>query len=49
MAIAGAHRPSQLEGTAGAADVSLSAQDLSQIDAILAGTVPVWGPHPEGM
>jgi aryl-alcohol dehydrogenase-like predicted oxidoreductase len=49
VAIVGAHRPSQLEGTAGAADVSLSAQDLTQIDAILAGAVPVWGPHPEGM
>jgi aryl-alcohol dehydrogenase-like predicted oxidoreductase len=48
-AIVGAHRPSQLDGTAPAADVELSAADLEQIDAIFADAVPVWGPHPEGM
>jgi len=49
VAIVGAHRPSQLEGTAAAADLHLSPEDLDKIDAILADAVPVWGPHPEGM
>jgi aryl-alcohol dehydrogenase-like predicted oxidoreductase len=49
VAIVGARRPSQLEGTALAADIELSAADLQEIDAILADAVPVWGPHPEGM
>jgi aryl-alcohol dehydrogenase-like predicted oxidoreductase len=49
VAIVGAHRPPQLDGTAPAADVELSAADLEQIDAIFADAVPVWGPHPEGM
>jgi aryl-alcohol dehydrogenase-like predicted oxidoreductase len=49
VAIVGAPRPSQLDGTAAAADVKLSEADLQEIDAILADGVPVWGPHPEGM
>lgn len=49
VAIVGACRPCQLEGTAPAADVQLSESDLKEIDAILADAVPVWGPHPEGM
>jgi len=49
VAIVGTRRPSQLEGTAPAADVQLSESDLNEIDAILADAVPVWGPHPEGM
>ena len=49
VAIVGARRPSHLEETAAAADVKLSAADLQEIDAILAGAVPVWGPHPEAM
>ena len=48
-AIVGAHRPSQLDGTAAAADIELSRADLREIDTILAEAVPVWGPHPEGM
>jgi aryl-alcohol dehydrogenase-like predicted oxidoreductase len=48
VAIVGAHRPSQLDGTA-AADIALSEQDLAEIDLILADSVPMWGPHPEGM
>ncbi|HEY0451086.1 aldo/keto reductase [Actinophytocola sp.] len=47
VTIVGARRPSQLDGTA--ADVPLSAQDLADIDLILADSVPMWGPHPEGM
>jgi aryl-alcohol dehydrogenase-like predicted oxidoreductase len=49
VAIVGARRPSQLEGTAPAADIELSAEELAEIDAIVADAVPVWGPHPEGM
>jgi aryl-alcohol dehydrogenase-like predicted oxidoreductase len=46
---ADARRPSQLEGTAPAADVQLSESDLKETDEILADAVPAWGPHPEGM
>jgi aryl-alcohol dehydrogenase-like predicted oxidoreductase len=49
VAIVGARRPAQLEGTAPAADVDLSADDLRRIEMIVADAVPVWGPHPEGM
>jgi aryl-alcohol dehydrogenase-like predicted oxidoreductase len=49
VAIVGARRPSQLDGTAPAADVKLTEADLRQIDAIITDAVPVWGPHPEGM
>jgi aryl-alcohol dehydrogenase-like predicted oxidoreductase len=49
VAIVGARRPSQLDGTVPAADLELSEADLRQIDTILTGAVPVWGPHPEGM
>ena len=49
VAIVGAHRRSQLDGTATAADLHLSDEDLGEIDAILADALPVWGPHPEGI
>jgi aryl-alcohol dehydrogenase-like predicted oxidoreductase len=49
VAIVGARRPSQLDETAQAADIELSTSDLQAIDETLAGAVPVWGPHPEGM
>lgn len=49
VTIVGARRPSQLDGTAVGADLHLSQDDLGEIDAILAGAAPVWGPHPEGM
>ena len=48
-AIVGARRPSHLEGTARAADVTLSQGDLDRIAAIMAGAAPVHGPTPEGM
>jgi aryl-alcohol dehydrogenase-like predicted oxidoreductase len=48
-AIVGAHRADQLEGTAAAAEVTLTTDDLRAIDAALAGAVPVRGPNPEGM
>jgi aryl-alcohol dehydrogenase-like predicted oxidoreductase len=49
VTILGARRPSQLDGTATAVDLHLSPADLGEIDALLAGAAPVWGPHPEGM
>jgi aryl-alcohol dehydrogenase-like predicted oxidoreductase len=49
VAIVGARKPSHLEGTAPAADVDLSEEELREIDDILSDAVPVWGPHPEGM
>ncbi|MEU4226717.1 aldo/keto reductase [Nonomuraea sp. NPDC026600] len=49
VAIVGARRPAQLDGTTPAAGIRLSEADLRTIDAILAQAVPVWGPHPEGM
>jgi aryl-alcohol dehydrogenase-like predicted oxidoreductase len=49
VAIVGARRPAQLDGTAPAADIELSQADLKEIDAVLMDAVPVWGPHPEGM
>jgi aryl-alcohol dehydrogenase-like predicted oxidoreductase len=49
VAVVGARRPSQLDGTAYAADLELSPADLEEIDATLANAVPVQGPHPEGM
>jgi aryl-alcohol dehydrogenase-like predicted oxidoreductase len=47
VAIVGAHRPSQLDGTAPAADIELSNADLKEIDAILADAVPVWARIPK--
>jgi aryl-alcohol dehydrogenase-like predicted oxidoreductase len=49
VAIVGARRPDQLNGTATAADLLLSAAELGELDTILADAVPMWGPHPEGM
>jgi aryl-alcohol dehydrogenase-like predicted oxidoreductase len=49
ISIVGARRPSQLDTTLPAADVSLTNEDREQIDKILADAVPVVGPSPEGM
>jgi aryl-alcohol dehydrogenase-like predicted oxidoreductase len=49
VVLVGARKPVQLDETAAAADVHLSPTDLRDIDAILADTAPVHGPHPEGM
>jgi aryl-alcohol dehydrogenase-like predicted oxidoreductase len=49
VAIVGARRPSQLDGTAPAAEIRLSVAALAEIDQVLTGAVPAWGPHPEGM
>jgi aryl-alcohol dehydrogenase-like predicted oxidoreductase len=49
VTIVGGHRPAQLTDTVAGADLHLSPDDLTEIDAILTKAVPVWGPHPEGM
>jgi aryl-alcohol dehydrogenase-like predicted oxidoreductase len=48
-AIVGARRPSHLEGTAGAADITMSQVDLDRIAAIMRDAALVHGPTPEGM
>jgi aryl-alcohol dehydrogenase-like predicted oxidoreductase len=49
VAIVGARRASQLDGTISAADLSLVPQDLEDIYRIMSEAVPVTGPSPEGM
>jgi aryl-alcohol dehydrogenase-like predicted oxidoreductase len=48
-AIIGTRNPAHLTDAVGAVDVRLSPADLAEIDRILAGSVPVRGPSPEGM
>jgi aryl-alcohol dehydrogenase-like predicted oxidoreductase len=47
VAIVGARNPEQIEGTAPAGDIDLSASDRQEIDEIIEGAVPVGGPSPE--
>jgi Predicted oxidoreductases (related to aryl-alcohol dehydrogenases) len=49
VAVVGARRPVQLEGSAGAADVKLGDEDRAEIDRIVAPAVPVHGATPEGV
>jgi hypothetical protein len=42
-------RPYQIDDSTTVIDLHLSLDDLAEIDAILAGAAPVWGPQPEGM
>jgi len=49
VAIVGARHPEHLDGTAAAADLELSKDDMKRIDEILSEAVPVTGPSPEGM
>jgi aryl-alcohol dehydrogenase-like predicted oxidoreductase len=49
VAIVGARRPAQLDTLVPAGDRKLTADDVEEIDAILAGAAPVAGPAPEGM
>ena len=49
VAIVGARRASQLDGTLSAAEVRLSEGDRGEIARILSEAVPVMGPSPEGM
>jgi aryl-alcohol dehydrogenase-like predicted oxidoreductase len=48
VAIVGARRPDHIEGTAPAADIELSGEDLERIDSIMEVAVAVAGPTPEG-
>jgi aryl-alcohol dehydrogenase-like predicted oxidoreductase len=43
----GARRPAQLDGTAIAANLHLSNDDLRRIEETVADAVPVWGPTPK--
>ncbi len=47
VAIVGARRPDQIEGTAPAAEFDLSEDDLREIESIMQGAVMVGGPSPE--
>ncbi len=49
VAIVGARRPSHVEESLRAADVSLTDDDLDEIDKIMTSGTPVGGPSPEGM
>jgi len=48
VAIVGARRPDHIEGTAPAADLDLTDDELEQIESIMEGAVAVAGPTPEG-
>ena len=48
-AIVGARTPAHLDESAGAAELRLSQDDLTEIDRIMSAAVPVGGPSPEGM
>ena len=49
VAIVGARRPAHIEDSVGAADIELTADDLAEIDHIMAGAVTVAGPSPESV
>ncbi len=49
VAIVGARSPEQIKQTAPSADLSLSSEDMAQIERILRGEVAVGGPAPEKM
>jgi len=48
-AIVGARSREQIEGTAPAGDIDLSAQDRDEADEIIEGALPVGGPSPEAV
>jgi aryl-alcohol dehydrogenase-like predicted oxidoreductase len=49
VAIVGARRPDQIEGTAAAADIDMTPEDRSEIDEVTEGSVAVGGPSPEAV
>lgn len=49
VAIVGARSPRHIEDSIAAAELNLSDTDLERIDRIMAGAVPMSGPHPEMM
>ncbi|MEV4617340.1 aldo/keto reductase [Asanoa sp. NPDC049573] len=48
VAIVGARRPANIQAAAEAADLTLTDEDLTELDKITAGAVPVLGATPEG-
>jgi aryl-alcohol dehydrogenase-like predicted oxidoreductase len=48
VAIVGARKPSHIEGSAPAAGLKLSAEQIERVERIMRGAVPVGGPSPEG-
>lgn len=48
-AIVGVRRPDHIEGTAPAADIDLTPDDMRDIEEIVEGAVPVGGPSPEAV
>jgi aryl-alcohol dehydrogenase-like predicted oxidoreductase len=48
VAIVGARSSTHIEDSLGALDLELSEREMREIDAIMAGSVPVAGPTPEG-
>jgi aryl-alcohol dehydrogenase-like predicted oxidoreductase len=49
VAIVGARRPDQIEGTAPAGDLELTSEDRAEIDEIMEGATAVGGPSPEAV
>jgi hypothetical protein len=49
VAIVGSRTPGHLQESTGALDLSLSDDDLAEIDSIMSAAVPASGPSPEGM
>ncbi len=49
VAIVGARSAAHIEDSVGALEVRLSEEDMREIDDIMAGSVPVAGPTPEGV
>ena len=49
VALVGARRATQLDGTVAASDTRLSPQDREALERILSEAAPVTGPSPEGM
>jgi aryl-alcohol dehydrogenase-like predicted oxidoreductase len=49
VTIVGARHPDHITDSVAAAELSLSEGDLDRIDEIMAGSVPIDGPHPEMM
>ncbi|HST55054.1 MAG TPA: aldo/keto reductase [Solirubrobacteraceae bacterium] len=48
VAIVGSRKAKHIEDSVGALNVELSAEDLTEVERIMAGSVPVAGPTPEG-
>ena len=49
VAIVGARRPDQIEGTAPAGDLEVTSEDRAEIDEIMEGATAVGGPSPEAV